>query len=150
MSEEVKEDIEEATEEKVDKPKRVKSKDNPDTLNMDYAHMEIHQKAYDFSLYLHKKVKKYPKYEKNSLQADTLQSMEDFLSSFESWEITRNKTRLYDADRAKRQLVRRIRMAYDLGFSAMNTRTYHYCSVEIGTIGKLLGNLIKAVSKSKK
>ena len=37
---------------------------------MDYIHTEAHQMAYDLSVYLHKKVREMPHYEKFTLQKD--------------------------------------------------------------------------------
>lgn len=37
---------------------------------MDYVHTEAHQMAYDLSVYLHRKVRDMPHYEKFTLQKD--------------------------------------------------------------------------------
>lgn len=44
--------------------------ENQTTTKMDYIHTEAHQMAYDLSVYLHKKVREMPHYEKFTLQKD--------------------------------------------------------------------------------
>ena len=91
-----------------------------ETTQMDYTHTEAHQMAYDFSVYLHEKMKKFPHYEKFTLQKDIRESIDGILDEIEMFEITKVASHLYAADRLKRRLVRKIRLAYDLGYSAMN------------------------------
>ena len=47
-----------------------------ETAQMDYTHTEAHQMAYDFSVYLHEKMKKFPHYEKFTLQKDIRESID--------------------------------------------------------------------------
>lgn len=86
-----------------------------ETAQMDYTHTEAHQMAYDFSVYLHEKMKKFPHYEKFTLQKDIRESIDGILDEIEMFEITKVASHLYAADRLKRRLVRKIRLAYDLG-----------------------------------
>ena len=56
-----------------------------ETAQMDYTHTEAHQMAYDFSVYLHEKMKKFPHYEKFTLQKDiqeSIEKLEDFSKDF--------------------------------------------------------------------
>ena len=80
---------------------------------MDYTHTEAHQMAYDFSVYLHEKMKKFPHYEKFTLQKDIRESIDGILDEIEMFEITKVASHMYAADRLKRRLVRKIRLAYD-------------------------------------
>lgn len=106
-----------------------------ETAQMDYTHTEAHQMAYDFSVYLHEKMKKFPHYEKFTLQKDIRESIDGILDEIEMFEITKVASHLYAADRLKRRLVRKIRLAYDLGYSAMNKDAYFYCAKQTGAIG---------------
>lgn len=56
---------------------------------MDYTHTEAHQMAYDFSVYLHEKMKKFPHYEKFTLQKDIRESIDGILDEIEMFEITK-------------------------------------------------------------
>ena len=113
-----------------------------ETAQMDYTHTEAHQMAYDFSVYLHEKMKKFPHYEKFTLQKDIRESIDGILDEIES--------HLYAADRLKRRLVRKIRLAYDLGYSAMNKDAYFYCAKQTGAIGAQIGGLIKSIAENKR
>ena len=46
-----------------------------ETAQMDYTRTEAHQMAYDFSVYLREKVKKFPHYKKFTLQKDIRESI---------------------------------------------------------------------------
>lgn len=117
---------------------------------MDYTHTEAHQMAYDFSVYLHEKMKKFPHYEKFTLQKDIRESIDGILDEIEMFEITKVASHLYAADRLKRRLVRKIRLAYDLGYSAMNKDAYFYCAKQTGAIGAQIGGLIKSIAENKR
>lgn len=121
-----------------------------DTLNMDYTHSEAHQMAYDFSVYLHKKVQKFPKYEKFTLQNDIRETIDDLMDEIEIYEKTKVVSHLYAADRLKGRLVRKIRLAHDLKYSAMNGSAYSYCAKQLGCIGACIGGLIKKAQAEKK
>lgn len=116
----------------------------------EYVHLEVYQMAYDFSIYLHRKVMKFPKPEKFTLQKDIRDAIDGILDELELYEKLKKVSYLYNADRYKSRLERKIRMAYDLGYSAMNRRTYEYCAKELRCIGGKLGNLIKTVQKENK
>ena len=116
----------------------------------DYVHTQAHQVAYDFCIYLHLKVRGLPKYEKFTLQKDIRASIDKILDEIEEYEITKVISHLYSADRAKRALVRYIRMANDLKYSAINDRVLFYCSKQMGIIGALIGGLIKEAQEKKK
>lgn len=120
-----------------------------ETAQMDYTHTEAHQMAYDFSVYLHEKMKKFPHYEKFTLQKDIRESIDGILDEIEMFEITKVASHLYAADRLKRRLVRKIRLAYDLGYSAMNKDAYFYCAKQTGAIGAQIGGLIKSIAEKK-
>ena len=66
-----------------------------ETAQMDYTHTEAHQMAYDFSVYLHEKMKKFPHYEKFTLQKDIRASPDDILDEIEMFEITKVASHLY-------------------------------------------------------
>ena len=118
-----------------------------ETAQMDYTHTEAHQMAYDFSVYLHEKMKKFPHYEKFTLHKDIRESIDGILDEIEMFEITKVASHLYAADRLKRRLVRKIRLAYDLGYSAMNKDAYFYCAKQTGAIGAQIGGLIRENNK---
>ena len=89
---------------------------------MDYIHTEAHQMAYDLSVYLHKKVKEMPHYEKFTLQKDIRECIDGIMDEIEAYERSKTISHLYTADRLKGRLVRKIRLAHDLKYSAMNDR----------------------------
>lgn len=115
----------------------------------DYVHTKAHQAAYDFSVYLHDKMKKLPHYEKFTLQKDIRDSIDVLLDEVEQYEITKVASHLYMADRQKRRLLRKLRLAYDLKYSAINEDVLHYCAVQIATIGALIGGLISEAKERK-
>ncbi len=123
---------------------------NPNTLKMDYTHSEAHQMAYDFSVYLHKKVQKFPKYEKFTLQKEIRETVDELMDELEVYEKTKVVSHLYAADRLKGKLVRKIRLAHDLKYSAMNSKSYNYCAKELGCLGACIGGLINKAQVEKK
>ncbi len=64
----------------------------------DYIHTKAHQAAYDFSVYLHDKMKKLPHYEKFTLQKEIRESIDEILDEIEQYEITKAISHLYTAD----------------------------------------------------
>ena len=116
----------------------------------DYTHTDAHQAAYDFSVYLHDKMKKLPHYEKFTLQKDIRETIDGILDEIEMYEITKGVSHLYTADRLKRRLIRKLRLAHDLKYSAINTDILFYCGKQAATIGKLIGGLISAAQAKKK
>lgn len=121
-----------------------------DTLSMDYTHTEAHQMAYDFSVYLHAKVRGLPHYEKFTLQKDIRETIDALLDEIEVYEKSKVISHLYTADRLKGKLVRKIRLAHDLKYSAMNKDAYSYCAKQLGCIGASIGGLIKKAQADKK
>ncbi len=121
-----------------------------DTLKMDYTHTEAHQMAYDISVYLHKKVREMPHYEKFTLQQEIRQTIDEIMDELEVYEKSKVISHLYTADRLKGKLVRKIRLAHDLRYSAINNRVYHYCAEQIGYLGACIGGLIKKAQEEKK
>ena len=109
---------------------------------MDYVHTEAHQMAYDLSVYLHKKVREMPHYEKFTLQKDIRECIDGIMDEIEAYERSKTISHLYTADRLKGRLVRKIRLAHDLKYSAMNDRVYKYCATQIGILGAYIGGLI--------
>ena len=115
--------------------------ENPSTLKMDYVHTEAHQMAYDLSVYLHKKF---------TLQKDIRECIDGIMDEIEAYERSKTISHLYTADRLKGRLVRKIRLAHDLKYSAMNDRVYKYCATQIGILGAYIGGLINKAQKEKK
>ena len=76
----------------------------------------------------------------------------DTSAEYPPMKLTRSKTisHLYTADRLKGRLVRKIRLAHDLKYSAMNDRVYKYCATQIGILGAYIGGLINKAQKEKK
>ena len=124
--------------------------ENQTTTKMDYIHTEAHQMAYDLSVYLHKKVREMPHYEKFTLQKDIRECIDGIMDEIEAYERSKTISHLYTADRLKGRLVRKIRLAHDLKYSAMNDRVYKYCATQIGILGAYIGVLINKAQKEKK
>lgn len=51
---------------------------------MDYVHTEAHQMAYDLSVYLHKKVREMPHYEKFTLQKDIRECIDGIMDEIDT------------------------------------------------------------------
>ena len=68
----------------------------------------------------------------------------------EAYERSKTISHLYTADRLKGKLVRKIRLAHDLGYSAMNNRVYEYCAEQIGIMGACIGGLINKAQAEKR
>lgn len=60
----------------------------------------IHQKIYDFLLYIYPLLTKYPKYEKFSLQTATRNAILEMLQEVIKWDKTATKSHLYTVDTA--------------------------------------------------
>lgn len=108
--------------------------ENPSTLKMDYIHTEAHQMAYDLSVYLHRKVRDMPHYEKFTLQKDIRESIDGIMDEIEAYEKSKTISHLYAADRLK----------------GKNDRVYEYCATQIGILGAYIGGLINKAQKEKK
>ena len=115
----------------------------------DYVHTKAHQAAYDFSVYLHDKMKKLPHYKKFTLQKEVRETIDLIMDEIEQYEITKVVSHLYTADRAKRRLMRKLRLAYDLKYSAINEDVLFYCAAQTAVIGKLIGGLIGEAKERK-
>ena len=115
----------------------------------DYTHTKAHQAAYDFSVYLHEKMKKLPQYEKFTLQKEIRETIDLILDEIEQYEITKVVSHLYTADRGKRKLIRKLRLAHDLKYSAINDDVLFYCAAQAAIIGALIGGLIKEAKERK-
>ena len=75
----------------------------------------IHQKIYDFLLYIYPLLTKYPKYEKFSLQTATRNAILEMLQEVIKWDKTATKSHLYTVDTESKEL---LRLAHDLKYSA--------------------------------
>ena len=87
----------------------------------------IHQKIYDFLLYIYPLLAKYPKFEKFSLQTATRNAILEMLQEVIKWDKT----------------------AHDLEYSAMNARHYGESCRKLKEIGVMLGELIEEVKTRK-
>ncbi len=109
----------------------------------------LHQKIYDFLLYLYPLLSKYPKYEKFSLQTATRNAVLETLTEVVKWDKTATKSHLYAADTALQQVKELLRLANDLKYSAMNAKHYGVSSAKVTEIGVMLGVLIEEVKGKK-
>ena len=87
----------------------------------------IHQKIYDFLLYIYPLLTKYPKYEKFSLQTATRNAILEMLQEVIKWDKTATKSHLY----------------------TMNARHYGESCRKLKEIGVMLGELIEEVKTRK-
>lgn len=81
----------------------------------------IHQKIYDFLLYIYPLLTKYPKYEKFSLQTATRNAILEMLQEVIKWDKTATKSHLYTVDTALQESKELLRLAHDL----KSYTTYH-------------------------
>lgn len=109
----------------------------------------LHQKIYDFLLYIYPLLSKYPKYEKFSLQTSTRNAILEILLEVVKWDKTGTKSHLYAADTALQESKELIRLANDLKYSAMNTQHYGESGRKLKEIGIMLGELIEEVKAKK-
>lgn len=72
------------------------------------------------------------------------------MDEIEAYERSKTISHLYTADRLKGRLVRKIRLAHDLKYSAFSNRTYCYCAEQIGYLGACIGGLINKAQEEKK
>ena len=110
----------------------------------------LHQKTYDFLLYIYPVVAKFPKHEKFTLQTQIKNCVIDFqrLIVKANKSTTAKKSHLYEADVVLEELRVLIRLAHDLRY--INPRQYGLVCGKIAEIGSLLGGLIKFVQGSNK
>lgn len=109
----------------------------------------IHQKIYDFLLYIYPLLTKYPKYEKFSLQTATRNTILEMLQEVIKWDKTATKSHLYTVDTALQESKELLRLAHDLKYSAMNARHYGESCSKLKEIGVMLGELIEEVKTRK-
>lgn len=102
----------------------------------------IHQKIYDFLLYIYPLLTKYPKYEKFSLQTATRNAILEMLQEVIKWDKTATKSHLYTVDTALQESKELLRLAHDLKYSAMNARHYGESCRKLKEIGVMLGELM--------
>ena len=95
----------------------------------------IHQKIYDFLLYIYPLLTKYPKYEKFSLQTATRNAILEMLQEVIKWDKTATKSHLYTVDTALQESKELLRLAHDLKYSAMNARHYGESCRKLKEIG---------------
>ena len=70
----------------------------------------IHQKIYDFLLYIYPLLTKYPKYEKFSLQTATRNAILEMLQEVIKWDKTATKSHLYTVDTALQESKELLRL----------------------------------------
>lgn len=73
----------------------------------------IHQKIYDFLLYIYPLLTKYPKYEKFSLQTATRNAILEMLQEVIKWDKTATKSHLYTVDTALQESKELLRLAHE-------------------------------------
>lgn len=88
----------------------------------------IHQKIYDFLLYIYPLLTKYPKYEKFSLQTATRNAILEMLQEVIKWDKTATKSHLYTVDTALQESKELLRLAHDL--DALDQFIKHELGVE--------------------
>lgn len=109
----------------------------------------LHQKIYDFLLYIYPLLSKYPKYEKFSLQTATRNAILEMLQEVIKWQKTATKSHLYAADTALQQSKELLRLANDLKYSAMNAQHYGQCCKRLAELGAMPGEIIDEVKATR-
>ena len=109
----------------------------------------LHQKIYDFLLYVYPLLSKYTKYEKFNLQSQTRNTVLETLLEVIKWQKTGTKSHLYNADCSLQQVKELIRLANDLKYSAMNAQHYGESCKRLTELGVLLSELIDEVKQKK-
>ena len=110
---------------------------------------QLHQKIYDFLLYIYPILSRYPKYEKFSLQTATRNAVLEMLQDVIKWQKTATKSHLYAADVALHQSKELLRLANDLKYSAMNKQHYGESGKKLTELGVMMGELIEEVKAAK-
>ena len=105
----------------------------------------LHQKTYDFLLYIYPLLCKYPKYEKFNLQSATRNAILEMLKEVIKWDKTATKSHLYTADTELQTAKELIRLANDLKYSAMNAKHYGTASRKLSELGAMLGEIIEEI-----
>ena len=109
----------------------------------------LHQKIYDFLLYIYPILSRYPKYEKFSLQTATRNAVLEMLQDVIKWQKTATKSHLYAADVALQQSKELLRLANDLKYSAMNKQHCGESGKKLTELGVMLGEIIEEVKAAK-
>lgn len=102
----------------------------------------IHQKIYDFLLYIYPLLTKYPKYEKFSLQTATRNAILEMLQEVIKWDKTATKSHLYTVDTALQERKTEIRKVIkDAGVLALLDRIIDHNGNMPDGVGIPVGNL---------
>ena len=104
----------------------------------------LQEKVYDFLLYIYEILKKFPKFEKFTLQTQIKNCVIEIERNIiKANKSSTKKSHLYAADVLLVELRMLIRLSHDLRY--INTHTYGVASGKMDEIGRLLGGLIKQV-----
>lgn len=106
---------------------------------------KLHQKTYDFLLYIYPLLSKYPKYEKFSLQTATRNAILEILKEVIKWDKTATKSHLYTADTELQTAKELIRLANDLKYAGMSAKHYGVASQKLKELGVMLEEIIEEV-----
>ena len=90
----------------------------------------IHQKIYDFLLYIYPLLAKYPKFEKFSLQTATRNAILEMLQEVIKWDKTATKSHLYTVDTALQESKELLRLAHDAGRRGVHTLYGRLCNIK--------------------
>lgn len=85
----------------------------------------IHQKIYDFLLYIYPLLTKYPKYEKFSLQTATRNAILEMLQEVIKWDKTATKSHLYTVDTALQESTKGQHKAHKAYYQEVRERENH-------------------------
>lgn len=110
---------------------------------------KLHQKIYDFLLYVYPLIKKYPHPEKFCLQKDTKSALLEMLREMTKWQKTAMKSHIYAVDTALQEVKILLRLANDLKYSAMNTQHYGESCKRLREIGEELNEIIEEIKATK-
>jgi hypothetical protein len=105
----------------------------------------LHQRIYDFLLYVYPLLDRYPKREKFTLQTQTKSVILDMLRCVIKWEKTGTKSHVYSADVELQELKELIRLANDLGYSSMNAQHYGESCKRLTEIGCIMHGVIESL-----
>lgn len=106
------------------------------------SNLVLHQKTYDFALYLFKISKYFPKSIKFTLSQKLTNKILDFLGMIERANILIDKKEaLLECRILFGQFKVLLRLSYDCGY--LKPTQYGYCCIKIAEIGKILGGWIK-------
>lgn len=86
---------------------------------------------------------------KFSLQTATRNAILEMLQDVIKWQKTATKSHLYAADTALQQSKELLRLANDLGYSAMNAQHYGVSCRKLKELGVMLAEIIEEVKATK-